>query len=401
VAATIRWAAQRGHSFAAQGQRHSVFGRSMASDGIVADMSRMRTVRDIQRDRVTADAGATWHEVVAATLPHGLTPPVLTEYLGLSVGGTLVVGGVGAATARFGLQSDNVVSMDVVTGTGQEISCSADSNPDLFDTIRAGLGQVAIIIRATLLLVPAPQNVRRYVLSYPDLRTMVRDQRLLAAESRFDAVLGAVVVSQDGTWQYRLDAMKHVSGGPQEDTALLADLSDLPAKRQVSSLVYSDYINRLAVLEATLRKNGQWFLPHPWLTMFVGDSHVEAVVANELARLKAADLGPFGQIGLSAFQRRAITSPLLRLPSDDLCYAFNLIRIPTTNSAAEVIRLIDDNRAIYTRLRAAGGTLYPVSAFPMSHGDWRQHFGPTFSRLREAKQKFDPDHVLTPGYRIF
>jgi cytokinin dehydrogenase len=37
----------------------------------------------------------------------------------------------------------------------------------------------------------------------------------------------------------------------------------------------------------------------------------------------------------------------------------------------------------------------------MSHGDWRQHFGPTFSRLREAKQKFDPDHVLTPGYRIF
>ena len=35
VAATIRWAAERGGSFAAQGQRHSVFGRSMAHDGVL------------------------------------------------------------------------------------------------------------------------------------------------------------------------------------------------------------------------------------------------------------------------------------------------------------------------------------------------------------------------------
>src|SRR6187401_1275600 len=34
VAATIRWAAGRSRSVAAQGQRHSVFGRAMARDGI-------------------------------------------------------------------------------------------------------------------------------------------------------------------------------------------------------------------------------------------------------------------------------------------------------------------------------------------------------------------------------
>jgi FAD/FMN-containing dehydrogenase len=53
---------------------------------------------------VVVDAGAKWSEVLAATLPQGLTPPVLTDYLELSVGGTLVVGGIGGTTSRYGMQ---------------------------------------------------------------------------------------------------------------------------------------------------------------------------------------------------------------------------------------------------------------------------------------------------------
>ena len=34
-----------------------------------------------------------------------------------------------------------------------------------FDAVRAGLGQVAVITRATLKLIPAPEYVRRYVLT--------------------------------------------------------------------------------------------------------------------------------------------------------------------------------------------------------------------------------------------
>jgi len=134
---------------------------------------------------------------------------------------------------------------------------------------------------------------------------------------------------------------------------------------------------------------------------FVGDSNIEAVVSGELDRLTPADLGTYGQVTLSAFRRPAATSPLLRLPADNLFYAFNLVRIPTTDAVAEVDRLIKANRAIYERVRAAGGTLYPVSAFPMSRDDWRKHFGPAWARLRGAKQNFDPAHVLTPGYEVF
>jgi cytokinin dehydrogenase len=38
---------------------------------------------------------------------------------------------------------------------------------------------------------------------------------------------------------------------------------------------------------------------------------------------------------------------------------------------------------------------------PMSGDDWRRHFGSAWQRLHDAKQTFDPQHILTPGYEIF
>jgi hypothetical protein len=201
---------------------------------------------------------------------------------------------------------------------------------------------------------------------------------------------------------FRLDTAKYFDGNPPDDDALLAGLSDDPAQRQPATIGYFDYLNRMAVLEAALKANGQWVFPHPWLTTFIGDSRVESVVDAELSALApAADLGPFGQVVLSPIRRSAISSPLLRLPSDDLCYAFNLVRIPATDDPTEANRLVDANRATYGRVKAAGGTLYPVSAFALSQDEWRDHFSSAFSQLDAAKQKFDPGRILTPGYEIF
>lgn len=401
LATTIRWAAARGRTVAARGRGHSVFGRSQARDGTVIDMSRMRRVQHVGPDRVVVDAGATWNDVLAATLPRGLTPPVLTGYLDLSVAGTLVVGGVGATTSRYGVQSDHVLEMEVVSGTGETVTCSPTDHPELFDAVRAGLGQLGIITRATLALLPAPHHVRQFLLYYPDLPTMLADARLLASDDRFDAVQGAVLRAPTGGWVFRLEAAAEFTGRPPDDDTLLVGLSDDRARAQPSTLPYFDHLNRLAGLERALRANGQWHLPHPWLTTFVGDSAVEEVVGAELARMTPADLGEFGQVVLSAFRRRSVTSPLLRLPADELCYAFNLIRIPTTGSTAEADRLVAANRAAYERVRSAGGTLYPVSALPMAQEDWRLHFGSAFEPLSRARRTHDPNGLLTPGYEVF
>ena len=177
VARTIQWIAQRGRKFAPQGRRHSTYGRSQVPGGIVADMSTLRHIGAVDHDRVVVEAGATWSDVLRATLAQGKTPPVLTDYLELSVGGTLIVGGVGATTSAFGVQSDNVIDMEVVTGEGKKVACSVTDNADLFNAVRAGLGQVGVIAKATLKLVAAPESVRRFLLVYPDLATMLRDVR--------------------------------------------------------------------------------------------------------------------------------------------------------------------------------------------------------------------------------
>jgi cytokinin dehydrogenase len=105
IAGVMQWAANRGLKVAARGQGHSTYGRPLADGGIVIDMGTIRTIGDVQPDRITVDAGATWADVLDAALAHGRTPPVLTNYLALSIGGTIAVGGIGGSSSRHGMQS--------------------------------------------------------------------------------------------------------------------------------------------------------------------------------------------------------------------------------------------------------------------------------------------------------
>jgi len=299
------------------------------------------------------------------------------------------------------VQSDTVGELEVVTGRGLTLTCSPTAHQGLFDAVRAGLGQAAIITRVTLRLVPAPRHARRFLLTCPTLSAMLNDQRRLVTEDRFDAVQGAVLAAPSGGWTFHLDAVKQFSGRAPDDGALLAGLGDDRAQAQPATMPYLAYRDRLAALERALRAGGQWSLPHPWLCTFVGGAAVEQVVARELEQLRPADLGEAGQVALSPIRRAPVRSPLIRMPSDELCYAVNLLRFPDATGATQAGWLVAANRAAYDRIRAAGGTLYPVSAFPMTPPDWRQHFGPALGLLADAKRDHDPDHILTPGYEIF
>ena len=77
LASVLRWAARNGRRVAPQGRRHSVFGRGQAAGGVAVDMRGRCAVHSVQRDWVVMDAGATWRQVLAATLPQGLAPATL------------------------------------------------------------------------------------------------------------------------------------------------------------------------------------------------------------------------------------------------------------------------------------------------------------------------------------
>ena len=76
-------------------------------------------------------------------MPRGLVPRVLTNNLNVAISGTLSMAGLGVASFRYGTQADNVVELQVVTGTGEIVTCSREENRELFDVVRCGLSQFA------------------------------------------------------------------------------------------------------------------------------------------------------------------------------------------------------------------------------------------------------------------
>ncbi|MFF0862078.1 FAD-binding protein [Nonomuraea sp. NPDC003560] len=401
VAAVVRWAAGAGRQVAAQGARHSVYGRSQVERGVVVDMSGHNTIHQVGADRIVVDAGATWRDVLTAALRDGRTPPVLPEYLDLTIGGTVTVGGVGGASWRHGVVSDSVLALEVVTGDGHVRTCSPGEHPDLFDAVRAGLGQVGVITRATLRLTAAPESVRRYQLLYSDLDAMLTDQRLLLDEGRWDYLQGRAVPGREGGWTYLADGAALFSGEAPDDDAMLAGLADDRAKATIGTHDYRTYTDRFTPLENALRDAGRWDSPHPWLFTFIGASRAGAVLAETLAGLTVGDLGDHGVVSVLPLRTSAVRSPLFRLPAEPVAFAMNLMRYPTPGSADMAAAMVADNRAVYERVVAAGGTLNPASALPMSARDWQAHFGPVWDRLAAAKRAYDPGRVLTPGYEVF
>jgi len=388
---------------APRGQGHATFGQAQASGGLVIETATLNAIQ-VGQDSVVVQAGARWSAVLGATLPQGLTPPVLTDYLELSVGGTLSVGGVGGASPHFGAQVDTVLELQVVTGAGQLVVCSPTQAPDLFNAVLAGLGQCAIIVSATLSLVPALSQVRHYMLFYPTVQALTADQRLVRADGRFSFVEGGAQLNPNGPgWIFYLEAAAYFDTTPPDDNALIGDLHFEPGTQQIEDLGYFDFLNRLAPAVAFLESTGEWFDPHPWWNMFLPDSATDAFVSGVMANLTEADIGASGVILLYPLRRSALRAPLLRVPGEPVVFLFSVLRTaaPDAGGALSAGVLVADNRALFEQARALGGYEYPVGSIPLSHSDWVQHFGPQWPSLAAARRRYDPNGILTPGQGIF
>jgi len=401
IAGVMRWAGARKLKVAARGHGHSTYGRSLAEGGVVIDMTTLNAIGDIGADRITVGAGATWAAILEAALARGLTAPVLTNYLDLTVGGTIAIGGIGGGSSHHGLQADNVLELHIITGDGRELTCSPSLNADLFGAARAGLGQCGIITRATLRLVRAPERVNRLQLYYPDLAALRADQQRALDDGRFGQLQGGVLPDGNGGWRYLLEGAIFYDRAAPDQTAALKGLSHIQSATVTTDLAYRDDAHTFAKFEAMLRGKGHWFNPQPWLFTFLPASRAEQVASEIIASLTNTDVGPFGRITFYPLRTDRFRAPLERMPDGPVAFVFNVVRIPATDDAQQVERMIASNREIYQRIRAAGGVLYPVSAFPMSSDDWQQHFGPAWARLAEARRRYDPGNLLTPGYNLF
>lgn len=401
VQRVVCFANQHGITVCMRGQAHSTYGQAQAEGGVVIDSRTLDQIESISPAGAIVGPGALWSAVLQASLTEGLTPPVLTDYLELSVGGTLSVGGIGGATHRYGFQVDNVLELEVVTGSGALLTCSPTERPLLFHSVLAGLGQFAIIVRATLRLIPAHTAARVYRLFYSDLATFTADQRIAMADERFDYLEGQITpLPEGGGFSYMLEAASYYTPPMlPDDQALLVGLSPLPGATVIEEHTYFDWQNRLAPFVAFLESTGAWAVPHPWLDLFLPEAVVDSYVGSVLANLTPAATGG-GPVLCYPFKREKATQPLLALPSDDTVFIFDILRFAPPDPAA-VQALVAENRALFEQARDLGGKKYPIGAIPFTHADWLAHYGAASLLVLAAKAAFDPAKVLTPGQGIF
>ncbi|KAG0477337.1 hypothetical protein HPP92_014178 [Vanilla planifolia] len=208
VAETVRHVFQLGPgsrlTVAARGHGHSLQGQAQAAGGIVVRMESLRRAQEMRvhagdEPYVDAPAGALWIDVLKETLRHGLSPKSWTDYLHLTIGGTLSNAGISGQAFRHGPQISNVRRVEVVTGKGEVFNCSPTHNADLFHGVLGGLGQFGIITRATIALEPAPKMVKWIRVLYSDFTIFTEDQEMLISSKKtFDYIEGFVIKNKTG-----------------------------------------------------------------------------------------------------------------------------------------------------------------------------------------------------------
>lgn len=401
VVKLVQFARRNNIEVAARGQAHSTQGQSQVEAGVVVDMSTLATVHEINPTNALVDGGTRWLDLVTQTIPQGLTPPTLVDFLELTVGGTLSLGGIGSQAFRFGPNVDNVLELQVVTGEGELVTCSATNNVALFDAARSGLGQFGLIVRARVRLITAPPNARLYHAFYSSLPAFLSDTETLIDDGRFDTVQGFAVPDGGGGWLFQLETAKYFSPGNEpNDASLLSGLAFNPGTQTAQDMTYFDYLNRLAPLIAFLRQIGVWDLPHPWVNLFVPAANAQTLIGETLATLTVDDVGQ-GPILIYPFNRELFRAPFFRVPDSRHFFVFSLLRNAVPPTPERVAQLIAANRALFERATMLGGKRYPFDSVPMTKHDWQKHYQPLWGKFVSAKRHFDPDEILTPGQGIF
>jgi FAD/FMN-containing dehydrogenase len=163
----LNLAGENRYDVAVRAGGHSVAGMSTNDGGLVVDVRPMKQI-DIDPDGRSArvGAGVTWGEFDRAAQEHGLATTggrVSTT----GVAGFTLGGGSGWLERSFGLACDNLLSVDLVTADGREVTASENVNPELFWAVHGGGGNFGIATSFEFRLHPVGPTVLAGLMAWP------------------------------------------------------------------------------------------------------------------------------------------------------------------------------------------------------------------------------------------
>ncbi|KAK6120361.1 hypothetical protein DH2020_045899 [Rehmannia glutinosa] len=405
-------------SISARGHGHSVRGQAMARDGVVVDMGALSEngigIR-VSSNR-NPSSGYYYADVVS-----------WTDYLYLTVGGTLSNAGISGQSFLHGPQISNVLELDVVTGKGDFITCSKNMNSELFLAVLGGLGQFGIITRARIILQKAPTRAKWVRLLYSDFSIFTRDQEHLISTNIPSYVEGSLIthMSPPNNWRssfyspshyskitsllksnnghlYSIEVVKYYDDQSadtidEELQSLLKDLGFNPGFIFKKDVALIDFLGRVGNID---NQNSEGQLEtHPWLNLFVPKSRILDFNAGVFLDIIARHNQTSGPILFYPFNRNKWDDRMSAvIPDEDIFYTLGLLHSSRPDQSGNFDKL---NNEIIEFCEKAGIKIKQYLPHYKSKKDWMKHYGPKWNTFQETKTKYDPKMILSPGQRIF
>jgi FAD/FMN-containing dehydrogenase len=397
VVDAVNFGRQEGLEISVRGGGHNVAGRAVTDGGLMIDLSAMKGIHvDPKRGTVRAQAGVTWNELNRATAAFGLATTG-GEVSTTGIAGLTLGGGRGWLMGKYGMAMDNLLSAEVVLASGEVVTASEDSEPDLFWALRGGGGNFGVVTWFEYRVHPVST-----VLGGPVLHPLatgaetLRSYRDLSADIPDElTTLFVFLHAPDGSGAKVCGpGLCHVgddAGRAEADARPFREFGT-PIADQVERMPYP-VLNTL--LDAVF--------PSGTLNYWKGAELAELSDAAVDVMVSAFESSPTEMCALSVEQSHGAVT---RVPATATAFphrepGYSFLVLSQWTDPDETDACISWARDTFEALRphmAAGVYVNYLSADEDDRV--RQAYGPNYDRLAEIKRRYDPDNLFRLNMNI-
>ena len=299
--------------------------------------------------------------------------------------------------AKYGLAADNVLAFELVTGDGEVLDVTAESQPDLFWALRGGGGNFGVVTTFTYRLHPL-ESVTGGLIGHPidAAGDMLRFYRDAVRDSSDDlTIFGALVHAPDGSGAKVAGMAVFHTGDPEQAEAELA-----PFKGWGSPVVVEVGRMPYPVMNTILDAGYPTGSLNYWLSSFARELSDELI--DTMVERFATVPSPMTAILIEHFHGAVTRVGVTETAVPHRAEGFNVV-IPavwTDPSATEenVAWARETHRAFAPHLDARRWMNYLGD--DQGNDAVRAAYGPNYERLLDVKRRYDPDNVFHHNQNI-
>lgn len=389
---------------AVRGGGHNIAGSALCDDGLVIDLSGMRSVQvDPQRRRAWVEGGATLRDFDHEAQAYGLATPLginsTTGVAGLALGG-----GFGWLSRTLGLAADNLLSAEMITADAQRLHVSEADHPDLFWAIRGGGGNFGVVTRFEFQLHPVGPDITAGLIVFPfdQARTVLQRYRDAVGTMSPNLTVWAVLRKAPplpflAPEVHGQDVLVMPVFSPSPGGAVLAAIEDIsrlgePLGMHVGPMPYTAWQQMFDPLLTPGARN--YWKSHNFTQL--GDEAIELVL-RYAAMLPTSQCEIF--LALLGAQASAPAPQAMAYPHRNALYVLNVHT--RWEDAADDARCIAWARDFFNAAAPyASGGVY-VNFMPQDEaGRTPEAYGANYARLAQIKLNYDPDNFFRANQNI-